>query len=59
MQSLAEALRGKWSTTYEFEPSGMSPNGGTGTGKKSGELGPVDTFSWKKSTCVVPLEKRS
>jgi hypothetical protein len=27
--------------------------------KKAGELGPVDTFSWKKSTCVVRLEKCS
>jgi len=34
MQSLARALGGKWSTTYEFEAGGMSPTAGTGTGEE-------------------------
>lgn len=41
MQSLAKALVGKWSTTYEFEPGGMSPNArGTGTGEEVWRTGP-------------------
>jgi len=32
MQSLAKALKGNWSTTYEFAPGGISPTGGTGIG---------------------------
>lgn len=34
IQSLARALVGKWSTTYEFEAGGMSPTAGTGTGEE-------------------------
>ena len=34
MQSLEKALVGKWSTTYDFEPGGMSPTGGKGTGEE-------------------------
>jgi len=40
MQSLAKALGGRWSTTYEFEPGGMSASGGTGTGEEVWRTGP-------------------
>jgi hypothetical protein len=40
MQSLEKALVGKWSTTYDFEPGGMSPTGGTGTGEEVWRTGP-------------------
>ncbi len=40
MQSLAKALKGNWSTTYEFEPGGISPTGGTGTGEENWRTGP-------------------
>ena len=35
MQSLAKALKGNWSTTYEFAPGGPFPTGGTGTGEEN------------------------
>jgi len=34
IQSLEKGFVGKWSTTYDFEPGGMSPTGGTGTGEE-------------------------
>ena len=34
LQSLEKALKGDWSTTYEFAPSGIFPKGGTGTGEE-------------------------
>lgn len=35
MQSLERAMVGRWSTTYAFEPGGMSPNAkGTGSGEE-------------------------
>jgi hypothetical protein len=40
IQSLAKSLRGKWATTYEFKPGGMSANGGTGTGEEIWRTGP-------------------
>ena len=40
MRSLAEALKGNWSTTYEFAPGGTSPAGGTGTGEENWRTGP-------------------
>lgn len=40
IQSLARALRGNWSTTYEFEPGGISPTRGTGTGEEAWRTGP-------------------
>ena len=40
MQSLAKALKGDWSTTYEFAPGGISPTGGTGTGEENWRTGP-------------------
>lgn len=40
MQSLARALSGNWSTTYAFEPSGISSSGGTGTGEENWRTGP-------------------
>jgi len=39
MQSLAKALKGNWSTTYEFAP-GMSPSGGSETGEENWRTGP-------------------
>jgi hypothetical protein len=40
MQSLANVLKGNWSTTYEFAPGGISPTGGTGTGEENWRTGP-------------------
>lgn len=40
MQSLSKALKGNWSTTYDFAPGGMSPTGGTGTGEENWRIGP-------------------
>jgi hypothetical protein len=40
MQSLARTLGSNWSTTYEFEPGGMSPTGGSGTGEEDWRIGP-------------------
>lgn len=40
MQSLTKALKGNWSTTYEFAPGGISPTGGTGTGEEDWRTGP-------------------
>ena len=40
VQSLAKALKGDWSTTYEFAPGGMSPTGGSGTGEENWRTGP-------------------
>lgn len=40
IQSLSKALVGRWSTTYKFEPGGMSADGGTGTGEEVWRTGP-------------------
>ncbi len=40
LQSLGKALKGNWSTTYEFAPGGISPTGGTGTGEENWRTGP-------------------
>ena len=40
MQSLEKALGGAWSTTYDFPPGGMAPNGGSGTGEEAWRVGP-------------------
>ena len=40
LQSLAKALKGNWSTTYEFPPGGTSPAGGSGTGEENWKIGP-------------------
>jgi len=40
MQSLEKALKGNWSTTYEFAPGGPFPTGGTGTGEENWRTGP-------------------
>ncbi len=40
MQTLSKALKGNWSTTYDFAPGGMSPTGGTGTGEENWRTGP-------------------
>ncbi len=40
MQSLEKALKGNWSTTYEFAPGGISPSGGAGTGEENWRTGP-------------------
>jgi len=39
MQSLEKALKGNWSTTYEFAPGEISPTGGTGTGEENWRTG--------------------
>jgi hypothetical protein len=40
LQSLEKALKGNWSTTYEFAPGGISSTGGTGTGEENWRTGP-------------------
>jgi hypothetical protein len=40
LQSLEKALAGRWSTSYEFAPGGISPTGGTGTGEENWRTGP-------------------
>lgn len=40
LQSLAQALVGKWSTTYGFAPGGMIPAGGSGAGEEVWRSGP-------------------
>lgn len=40
LQSLEKALKGNWSTTYEFAPGGISPTGGTGIGEENWRTGP-------------------
>ena len=40
LQSLERALKGNWSTTYEFAPGGISPTGGKGTGEENWRTGP-------------------
>ena len=39
-RDLEKALAGNWTTTYDFAPGGMSPNGGTGTGEENWRTGP-------------------
>ncbi|HEX3321085.1 MAG TPA: hypothetical protein VHR84_10310 [Terriglobales bacterium] len=40
MQSLERAFVGRWSTTYKFEPGGMSSDGGVGKGEEVWRTGP-------------------
>lgn len=40
MQSLAMAIGGSWSTTYDFEPGGISAAGGKGNGEEIWRTGP-------------------
>ena len=40
LQGLEKALAGNWTTSYDFAPGGMSPNGGTGTGEENWRTGP-------------------
>jgi len=40
MKSLAKALKGHWSTTYEFAPGGISAAGGTSTSGEAWRTGP-------------------
>jgi hypothetical protein len=40
LQSLTKALKGNWSTTYEFAAGGMWPKGGSGTGEENWRTGP-------------------
>lgn len=40
MLSLERTLVGQWSTTYEFDPGGMSPTGGSGSGEEVWRTGP-------------------
>jgi hypothetical protein len=40
LQSLTQALAGKWATTYDFPPGVMSPTGGKGAGEEVWRSGP-------------------
>jgi hypothetical protein len=40
MQELAKALKGNWSTAYEFAPGGISQSGVAGTGEENWKAGP-------------------
>ena len=40
MRSLAKALSGNWTTTYEFASGGLSQTGGTGSGEENWRTGP-------------------
>jgi hypothetical protein len=40
LKSLEKALAGNWTTSYDFAPGGMSPNGGAGTGEENWRTGP-------------------
>ena len=44
IQSLEKAFVGKWSTTYHFEPGGMSPREAPARAKRSGALARVVMF---------------
>jgi len=55
IQSLAKNLRGKWATTYEFEPGGMSPTGGTGAGEEVWRTGPGDYVLMEEEHISGPI----
>lgn len=56
IQSLEKALVGRWSTTYEFEPGGMSPNAkGTGTGEEVWRTSPGDFVLMEEEQIRAPF----
>ena len=58
MQSLAKALKGNWSTTYEFAPGGPFPTGGTGTGEENWRTGPGGYVLMEEEHVHTPSEER-
>jgi len=57
MQSLARALKGNWSTTYEFAPGGISPMGGSGTGEENWRTGPGGYVLMEEEHVHTPSEE--
>jgi len=57
LQSLEKALAGNWSTTYEFAPGGISPNGGTGTGEENWRTGPGGYVLMEEEHVRAPSEE--
>ena len=57
LQGLAKALKGNWSTTYEFAPGGISPTGGTGTGEENWRTGPGGYVLMEEEHVHTPSEE--
>src|SRR5581483_308167 len=57
MQSLEKALKGNWSTTYEFAPGGISPTGGSGTGEENWRTGPGGYVLMEEELVHTPSEE--
>jgi len=57
LQSLARALKGNWSTTYEFAPGGMSATGGAGTGEENWRTGPGGYVLMEEEHVHTPSEE--
>jgi hypothetical protein len=57
MESLEKALKGNWSTTYEFAPGGLSPTGGTGTGEENWRTGPGGYVLMEEEHVHTPSEE--
>ena len=57
MQGLEKALKGNWSTTYEFAPGGISPTGGTGTGEENWRTGPAGYVLMEEEHVRAPSEE--
>jgi hypothetical protein len=57
MQSLAKALKGNWSTTYEFAPGGISPTGKTATGEENWRTGPGGYVLMEEEHVRAPSEE--
>lgn len=55
MQSLEKALVGKWSTTYDFEPGGMSSTKGTGEGEEVWRTGPGNYVLMEEEHAQTPF----
>lgn len=59
MLSLTKALKGNWSTTYEFAPGGPFPTGGTGTGEENWRTGPGGYVLMDEEHVHTPSEECS
>ena len=57
MQSLATALQGNWSTTYELAPGSISPTGGTATGEENWRTGPGGYVLMEEEHVRAPSEE--
>jgi hypothetical protein len=57
LQSLANALKGNWSTTYEFAPGGISAAEGTGTGEENWRTGPGGYVLMEEEHVRAPSEE--